>query len=275
MVVELWVVLKGSIASTVTGIVQNTSSMRGQDRVSIPNNGDIGGGRQTVSLSQVGDFYTAQADLSVTKTDSPDPVVAGQNLTYTITATNNSTDTYANSVVITDTLDSNVTFVGASDGGTAASGVVTWPTTALAPLQTVTRTVTVTVKASAPTENYTGTTAHEPGWATAPAAGTFDIDNWVKIAAITSDPTPGNNNWYEPTNVLPGTVDLSITKTDDVDPVGAGGTITYSLLVKNLSGITSATSVVVTDTIIPRRPSSRTPSRSAVTRTPTTSRRAS
>src|SRR5207253_329109 len=31
----------------------------------------------------------AQADLAVTKTDSPDPVVAGRNLTYTIRVANN------------------------------------------------------------------------------------------------------------------------------------------------------------------------------------------
>ena len=32
-----------------------------------------------------------RADIAITKTDSPDPVNAGANLTYTITVTNNST----------------------------------------------------------------------------------------------------------------------------------------------------------------------------------------
>jgi uncharacterized repeat protein (TIGR01451 family) len=44
-------------------------------------------------------------DLSITKTDSPDPVVQGNNLTYTITVTNNGTFD-ASSVVVTDNLPS-------------------------------------------------------------------------------------------------------------------------------------------------------------------------
>lgn len=56
-------------------------------------------------------------DLSVTKTDSPDPVVAGSNLTYTITATNtNNTNTAATNVTLVDTLPAGVTFVSASAG---------------------------------------------------------------------------------------------------------------------------------------------------------------
>ena len=41
------------------------------------------------------------ADLSVTKTDSPDPVRSGGNLTYTITVTNNGPDA-ATGVTMTD-----------------------------------------------------------------------------------------------------------------------------------------------------------------------------
>jgi uncharacterized repeat protein (TIGR01451 family) len=45
------------------------------------------------------------ADLSITKTDSPDPVVQGNNLTYTITVTNNG-PLAATNVVVTDNLPS-------------------------------------------------------------------------------------------------------------------------------------------------------------------------
>jgi uncharacterized repeat protein (TIGR01451 family) len=56
-----------------------------------------------------------QADLEISKADSPDPVTVGDNLTYTITVTNNGPDAAAN-VVVTDTLPSGVTFVSASPG---------------------------------------------------------------------------------------------------------------------------------------------------------------
>ncbi len=44
------------------------------------------------------------ADLSVTKTDSPDPVTAGTDLTYTITATNNGPSNSGGDVTVTDPL---------------------------------------------------------------------------------------------------------------------------------------------------------------------------
>ena len=50
----------------------------------------------------------ASADLSVTKSDSPDPVVAGQNLTYTINFTNNGPNP-ATSVTVSDTVPANTT----------------------------------------------------------------------------------------------------------------------------------------------------------------------
>jgi uncharacterized repeat protein (TIGR01451 family) len=52
----------------------------------------------------------APADLSVSKTDSPDPVVPGSNLTYTIGVTN-LTAAEATTVALSDTLPANTTFV--------------------------------------------------------------------------------------------------------------------------------------------------------------------
>src|SRR5439155_24328572 len=58
---------------------------------------------------------TPQADLSIVKTDSPDPVQSGQELTYTLTVTNNGPDV-ATDTVVTDTLPSGVTLVRSSCG---------------------------------------------------------------------------------------------------------------------------------------------------------------
>ena len=53
------------------------------------------------------------ADLSVVKSDSPDPVSVGSNLTYTVAVTNNGPDSTAN-VRMTDRLPAGVTFVSAT-----------------------------------------------------------------------------------------------------------------------------------------------------------------
>jgi uncharacterized repeat protein (TIGR01451 family) len=63
-------------------------------------------------------------DLSVTKTDSPDPVAVGQELTYTLTVTNNGPGD-ATGVMLTDSLPANVTFQSASSGCMHATGTVT------------------------------------------------------------------------------------------------------------------------------------------------------
>jgi uncharacterized repeat protein (TIGR01451 family) len=54
----------------------------------------------------------ASADLSLTKTDSPDPVTVGSSLTYTVTVTNNGPDA-ATGVRVRDRLPAGVTFVSA------------------------------------------------------------------------------------------------------------------------------------------------------------------
>jgi len=47
-------------------------------------------------------------------------------------------------------------------------------------------------------------------------------------------------------SAAPGSTDLAVTKSDSPDPVAAGGTLTYTIQVKNL-GANDATAVVVTD----------------------------
>ena len=74
-------------------------------------------------------LINAQADLSVTKVGPP-TVNAANNIVYTLTVAN-AGPSAATSVVVTDALPANVTFVSATVGGTTnASGAVFWPTIA-------------------------------------------------------------------------------------------------------------------------------------------------
>src|SRR5262249_28581875 len=108
-----------------------------------------------------------QADLSVTKTDSPDPVTAGQNLTYTITVANAGPSDSQN-VNLSDAVPTNTTFISATQtsgpsftltppavGGT---GTLTGSIATLAAGSSATFTMVVNVNAgAAPASTITNT----------------------------------------------------------------------------------------------------------------------
>jgi len=163
------------------------------------------------------------ADLDITKSDSSDPVLSGDNLTYTLNVTNNG-PANATGVSVVDTLPTGVTLVSinASQGsgctgtncdlGTLDSG------------NSATITIVVTVNATSGTLSNTGTVSgNEP------------------------DPNAANNSATKATTITPS-ADLSISKTRTPPTVLPGGNVTYSIFVTN-NGPSVATNVVVTDTL--------------------------
>jgi len=90
---------------------------------------------------------TTAADVTITKTDSPDPVAAGNMLTYTLSISNIGPSD-ATGVVVTDTLPAGVTFASASSGCGEASGTVTCTVSSLAASASSQFTVTVDVISS-------------------------------------------------------------------------------------------------------------------------------
>ncbi len=109
------------------------------------------------------------ADLALTKTDAPDPVLVGGNLTYTLTVTNNGPSDAAG-VTLADTLPSGVSFVSAGAGCTDVFGTVTCTIGALANGANQVRTIVVSPTVANPTLSNTATataTTARPG-----AAGT-------------------------------------------------------------------------------------------------------
>ena len=85
------------------------------------------------------------ADLAVTKTDTPDPVVEGSDIVYTVTVTNNGPGD-ATTVTLVDSLDALVSFVSATPSqGTCNenAGTVTCDLLNVGNGATVTTTITV------------------------------------------------------------------------------------------------------------------------------------
>ena len=103
-----------------------------------------------VLLSVSGAFAAAgPTDLSITKTDSPDPVIQGSNLTYTIRVTNSGAND-ATSVVVTDNLPpgSEIDFISASSTAGTCQHTGNTVTCDLGQVNSgTTTTVTIVVKA--------------------------------------------------------------------------------------------------------------------------------
>src|SRR3989449_63578 len=177
-----------------------------------------------VSGAAVTTTVSATPTLTISKTDAPDPVVAGNNITYTLSFSNTGTAN-ASGVVVSDTIPANTTFVSATGGGTLAAGVVTWNIGALNAGSS--SSVQLVVQVTSPLANgtlITNSTYGIDSSETAPIAG----------AAITTT-----------VSTLPV---LSISKSDAPDPVNAGSNITYTLSYSN-TGTAAASGVVVTDTV--------------------------
>ncbi|NUL46232.1 DUF11 domain-containing protein [Cellulosimicrobium funkei] len=170
---------------------------------------------------------TTAGDVSVTKSYDPAEPVAGDEVTYTIEATN-SGPSEARDVVLTDPLDPATSFVSASsDAGecTTEDAAVICDVDTLAPGESVTATVTVTLDPDAEVA----------------------VQNTATITSSTSDTDASNNassTSFEPSIVS----DLALSKTASVDTVSAGDSLTYTVDVTN-NGPSSAENAVLTDTL--------------------------
>ena len=132
------------------------------------------------------------ADLSITKTDSPDPVTAGSNLTYTITITNNG-PAPATSVTLTDTLPGGVTFVSStpSQGSCSGATVVTCTIGSLANSASATVVIVVTPASAGSLSNTASVTAAETDTNTANNSAAQDTT--VSATGGGAPPTSGGD----------------------------------------------------------------------------------
>ena len=200
------------VIPTAIGDLSNTAVVTG-------NVADLDTGDNTTSQTTT---VNSAADVSVTKSGSPDPVLLDSTLTYTLTVVNKG-PSVAIGTTLVDTLPSSVSFVSASAGCNEASGTVTCTVGTVASGDSA----TVSIAVSATTLN--------------------PITNTVRVTSNHGDPNTGDNTTTETTSVNPA-ADLSVTKADSPDPVLLGSDLTYSLTVTN-KGPSEATGVTLTDTL--------------------------
>jgi uncharacterized repeat protein (TIGR01451 family) len=210
---------KGSSA-TVTLVLRADTSGALADSASVAANEiDLDSSNDTAAATVT---VNAAVDLSVTMTDSPDPVAQGKNVTYTATVAN-AGPSGATGVTLVDTLPAGTTFVSAtaSAGSCSGSGPVTCTLGSLAKGATATVTVVVTANAQ----------------------GT--ISNSVSVTSTESDLDASNNAAQESTTVN-GLADLALALTASPDPATQGQNLTYTATVTN-AGPSDASGVTLTD----------------------------
>jgi uncharacterized repeat protein (TIGR01451 family) len=161
--------------------------------------------------------------LTVEKTDTPDPVYAGDTLTYGVTVANTGEDILRN-ITVVDTYDSMLTVI-ATDNGTIYNNTIAWHIPLLHPGDVVAYTVTAEV------EHVDIVT---------------EILNTVIAVAETGE--RGEDNETTGLKPVPPEPLLMIQKTDDVDSVEPTHRFRYTITVAN-TGSGNATDVVIKDTL--------------------------
>ena len=156
--------------------------------------------------------------LEIVKFDSPDPVEAGAQLTYTIYV-NNTGCANATNVTVTELYDANVTFVNATPYPDSANNIWNLSTNNLIE----SKTITITVNVTSPLPN-----------------GTI----LVNFANVTCDQGV-KDQIYQDTTVISAPY-CSLAKYDFPDPVKAGANLTYTIICEN-TGNMNATNGVITE----------------------------
>ncbi|MFQ6100203.1 MAG: hypothetical protein ACE5OS_03060 [Anaerolineae bacterium] len=198
----------GTIVITVTvntGLTDNT----------ILTNTVTIGSDQTTPVAQSETTLVRSPVLNLTKSDSPDPVMVGSNLVYTITYRNTGVVTATN-VVITETYDSNVSFNTANPSPGAGNNV--WNVGTLGTGASGDIVITVTVNGGTSLTNVV----------------TMDSDQTAPITASA-------------TTMVGAAPTLHLAKSDNPDPVLLGNDLVYNVTYWN-SGFGDATGVVITET---------------------------
>ena len=237
---SLPVCVQGSTCPTV--VVQIRPGGDGGSRTNTANviSGTIADPNLVNNAGSVTSTVSARADVTVTNTGTPNPVNAGQDLTYVVTALNNG-PSKGDNVTISNDLPLGVLFVSA----TPSSGSCAATPTALSYTIVGNRTITCNLGSINNGAQSTVTIVVRPGTST---RGTTLVNN-VSVATSTTEPTvPGatNNTASVNTPVNVPSLDIQIKNIDTVDPVTVGNNTVYTLTVTN-NGPSEANNLVITD----------------------------
>ncbi len=171
--------------------------------------------------------------VTITKTDNATSVAPNGDLVYTITISNTAAGSTATNLVVKDTIPADTTYVSSSNGGTLAAGEVTWTIASLTGGTSVTRTITVNVN-----------------------AGTIDGAAIANTATVSSSSdanlcsrSGSNCSATDDDTIVSNPAIVTITKDDGTATVAPNGSLTYTVTVSNTAVGSTATNLVIKDTL--------------------------
>ena len=223
----------GASAPLITHSVNVT--VRGSTSTSVTNRVTVAGGGEANTSNNFFQLVSAvnAPDLTVSKTSTPVYFAQGQNgALYTISASNGGSAPSSGTITVTDTLDPNLTYVGATGSG--------WSCSAGGQVVTCTTSAVIAAGVSAPPITLTVNVA---------AHGETSVTNAVTVAGG-GDANPTNNSFQLVSPV--GAPDLSVSKTSSPTTFARGQNgVTYTITASNVGNASSSGTITVTDTLDP------------------------
>ena len=213
------ILIRGTVNSTATGTIINTATVTSTTPDPNPDNNTSTTNTEVIS--------SLSADISVVKTSSPNPVLIGEILTYTILVSNTGPSN-AENVIVNDNISPNISLAEFSvDGG------LTWnPWIGSYNIGTL--------------QNGSSRTILIRGRVNSTA--TKCIANSAYVTSTTPDPNSTNNISTICTEVISECTDLSITKKGFISFKKFENIVTYKIKISNL-GMVDAKNVVLEDSI--------------------------
>ena len=182
-------------------------------------------GASLLEAAEVG-VFRGSTDIVLAKSASPDPVLLGEELTYTL-AIHNIGPSDGPNTTLTDTLPASVDLVSSSP----SQGICTGPGTG-------TSTITCAIGNLSSGDSAIVTIIVIP-------RATGDLVNTASVVSGSAERNPADNTVTVSTTAIPA-ADLSLAKADSPDPVLLGQQLTYTLTLSN-AGPSIGSRVTFTD----------------------------
>jgi uncharacterized repeat protein (TIGR01451 family) len=218
----------GSSTISITGTANAPGAYTVTATLTAPNPADPTPGNDVASIPTT---VNPAADLVLTKSAAPTTAYVGQDVTFTLTTTNNGPSASTN-VTVVDTLPAGLTFKSSATCSATGQTVNCTPSANLANGANVVHTIVATVAptATGSLQNSATVNSTNPG-------GTFD-------------PNVANNTATATVAITAPPAELAISLADDPDPVGPGMDLEYTIAITS-TGPNDAPNVAVTASVPP------------------------
>jgi uncharacterized repeat protein (TIGR01451 family) len=182
----------------------------------------------TNDTSTITETITGTPDLAMDK-EIVQPLIFGRNATFTLTVTNVGNGATTGLITVTDQLPAGFTYVSASGIG--------WTCSASGQLLTCTNPGPLAPKASSVITLVTTTPPQQ-----------INTEN-TAVVKTPGDPNPGNDSDTVPIGGGTPQIDLETTKSASSTAFSVGQPASYTIIVRNISGVPTTVPITVTDAV--------------------------